>query len=135
MKEQFGKLAQGLGDNEEKIIDELNGAQGPAVDIGGYYHPDEKKNWQCDECYQTKVVEWTCRKCRVVKEVTAGFVGFNRYNPGAVHKNALCDVCYVPPAWKCSKCGHKRPREEFEASEETRLKAQKGKAVCLGCLG
>ena len=29
--------------NEAKIVGELNGAQGKPVDIGGYYHPCEKK--------------------------------------------------------------------------------------------
>jgi len=32
-----------LSDNEQKIVDELNGAQGKPVDIGGYYHPDHDK--------------------------------------------------------------------------------------------
>ena len=36
----FTKFAQQLGDNETKIVDELNAAQGPAMDIGGYYRPD-----------------------------------------------------------------------------------------------
>ena len=43
LQEQFAKLADAMGTNEEKIIEELNGAQGPAVDIGGYYHPDSEK--------------------------------------------------------------------------------------------
>ena len=29
--------------NEAKIMDELNGAQGRPVDIGGYYQPDFEK--------------------------------------------------------------------------------------------
>ncbi|MEZ5489780.1 MAG: NADP-dependent isocitrate dehydrogenase [Gammaproteobacteria bacterium] len=29
--------------NEQKIVAELNGAQGVSVDIGGYYRPDPKK--------------------------------------------------------------------------------------------
>ena len=29
-----------LSENEKKIVDELNAAQGSPVDIGGYYHPD-----------------------------------------------------------------------------------------------
>ncbi|MEM6800710.1 MAG: NADP-dependent isocitrate dehydrogenase [Bacteroidota bacterium] len=37
----FKHIAVQLADNEEKIIDELNAAQGSPVDIGGYYHPDE----------------------------------------------------------------------------------------------
>ncbi len=37
---QFTPIAIQLADNEEIIIEELNSAQGRAVDIGGYYHPD-----------------------------------------------------------------------------------------------
>jgi isocitrate dehydrogenase len=37
---QFAPLATQLVDNETKIVDELDAAQGDAVDIGGYYHPD-----------------------------------------------------------------------------------------------
>ncbi|HEY0335470.1 MAG TPA: NADP-dependent isocitrate dehydrogenase [Stenotrophomonas sp.] len=40
LKAKFAPLAQLLGDNEQLIVDELNGAQGKAVDIGGYYRPD-----------------------------------------------------------------------------------------------
>ncbi|MFT7300829.1 MAG: isocitrate dehydrogenase [Porticoccus sp.] len=39
----FTKLAQDLGDNEQKIIDELNTAQGHPVDMGGYYQPSPEK--------------------------------------------------------------------------------------------
>jgi isocitrate dehydrogenase len=39
----FRAVAEELSANRAKIIDELNGAQGHAVDIGGYYHPDPKK--------------------------------------------------------------------------------------------
>lgn len=39
----FSKIAQQLADNEQKIIDELNAAQGSPVDIGGYYNPDHEK--------------------------------------------------------------------------------------------
>ena len=39
----FGPVASALADNEGTIIDELNAAQGAAIDIGGYYHPDEGK--------------------------------------------------------------------------------------------
>jgi isocitrate dehydrogenase len=38
---RFAKVAQQLGDNEAKINEELIGAQGKAVDMGGYYNPDE----------------------------------------------------------------------------------------------
>ncbi len=37
---QFAPLAQALAENEQKIVAELNGVQGNALDIGGYYHPD-----------------------------------------------------------------------------------------------
>ena len=43
LKEHFAKLAEKLVANEEAIIGELNGAQGPAVDIDGYYLPDDAK--------------------------------------------------------------------------------------------
>ena len=39
----FAPLAKSLADNEKKIVDELNDAQGSAVDIGGYYLPDPAK--------------------------------------------------------------------------------------------
>ncbi|MDH3266130.1 MAG: NADP-dependent isocitrate dehydrogenase [Gammaproteobacteria bacterium] len=42
LAKRFAILAKSLADNEEKIIAELAAAQGSAVDIGGYYHPDEK---------------------------------------------------------------------------------------------
>ena len=38
---RFAKVAQQLGDNEAKINEELIGAQGKPVDMGGYYNPDE----------------------------------------------------------------------------------------------
>jgi isocitrate dehydrogenase len=43
LKDRFAKLARALAANEEAIVGELNGAQGPAVDIDGYYLPDDKK--------------------------------------------------------------------------------------------
>ncbi len=43
LKERFAPLAEALSDNEEIITRELLDAQGRAVDIGGYYHPDEEK--------------------------------------------------------------------------------------------
>jgi len=36
-------LAQGLAENEAKIIEELNAIQGVSVDLGGYYHPNDTK--------------------------------------------------------------------------------------------
>ena len=43
LKEFFSKAAEELTENESKIIEELNAAQGKPVDIGGYYYPDEAK--------------------------------------------------------------------------------------------
>ncbi|MEQ9287310.1 MAG: NADP-dependent isocitrate dehydrogenase [Cyclobacteriaceae bacterium] len=40
LKESFAGIAQSLQENETKIVDELNAAQGSSVDIGGYYQPD-----------------------------------------------------------------------------------------------
>ncbi|GLQ89514.1 NADP-dependent isocitrate dehydrogenase [Dyella flagellata] len=40
LKAKFAPLAKSLTENEAKIVAELNGAQGKAVDIHGYYHPD-----------------------------------------------------------------------------------------------
>lgn len=42
MKAAFETLANALAENEAKIVEELNGAQGVAMDIGGYYHPNEE---------------------------------------------------------------------------------------------
>jgi hypothetical protein len=39
----FAPIAADMTANEAKIVGELNGAQGGTVDIGGYYHPCEKK--------------------------------------------------------------------------------------------
>ena len=43
LKERFTRVAAELGDNEAKINDELIGAQGSPVDLGGYYKPDAAK--------------------------------------------------------------------------------------------
>ena len=42
LQNRFAKLAKVLGDNETKIVAELNGTQGKPVDIGGYYHPNRE---------------------------------------------------------------------------------------------
>ncbi len=42
----FARVAQELAENEAKIVTELNGAQGRAVDIGGYFRPDPEKTSQ-----------------------------------------------------------------------------------------
>ncbi|MFT5525027.1 MAG: isocitrate dehydrogenase [Pirellulaceae bacterium] len=44
LKRQFGSVAQQLAENETKIVDELNAVQGVAMDIGGYYLPDDAKS-------------------------------------------------------------------------------------------
>ncbi|TVP15940.1 NADP-dependent isocitrate dehydrogenase [Shewanella sp. KCT] len=43
LKAQFAPLAEALTNNEAKIVAELNGAQGSAVDLGGYYRLDAAK--------------------------------------------------------------------------------------------
>jgi len=43
LQEQFKALATTLTDNEQKIVDELNAAQGSPQDIGGYYSPDRSQ--------------------------------------------------------------------------------------------
>jgi isocitrate dehydrogenase len=43
MQARFAKVAKDLGENETKINEELIGAQGKPVDMGGYYHPDKVK--------------------------------------------------------------------------------------------
>jgi isocitrate dehydrogenase len=43
LKAKFAELAQFLSSQEATIIAELNAVQGQAVDIGGYYHPDQAK--------------------------------------------------------------------------------------------
>jgi isocitrate dehydrogenase len=43
LQARFAEVAQKLAENEEKIIGELNGAQGQPADIGGYYRPDHVK--------------------------------------------------------------------------------------------
>jgi len=41
LKARFTKLAKDLTENEDKIIKELNAAQGKLVELGGYYKPDD----------------------------------------------------------------------------------------------
>ncbi len=43
LQSRFAKVAQSLAENETKINEELIGAQGKPVDMGGYYHPDKVK--------------------------------------------------------------------------------------------
>ncbi|NOQ47022.1 MAG: NADP-dependent isocitrate dehydrogenase, partial [Desulfobulbaceae bacterium] len=40
---RFAGIARELGENETKIIDELNAVQGQPVGIGGYFRPDSEK--------------------------------------------------------------------------------------------
>ncbi len=42
LKDRFTKVSKELNSNEEAILSELLAAQGSAVDIKGYYQPDEK---------------------------------------------------------------------------------------------
>ena len=43
LKATFTPIAEKLLGNEAQIVSELNDAQGPAVDLGGYYFPSEEK--------------------------------------------------------------------------------------------
>ena len=43
MKSVFAPIADSLSSNEARIVGEMNGSQGKAVDIGGYYHPNTAK--------------------------------------------------------------------------------------------
>ena len=43
LKQRFAPLAETLASQEQTIVDELNAVQGQAMDIGGYYHPDDSK--------------------------------------------------------------------------------------------
>ena len=43
LQAQFKGLAEQLATNEAQILKELNDAQGVAIDMGGYYFPDENK--------------------------------------------------------------------------------------------
>ena len=43
LKSIFTTVANALEDNRTNIVRELSSAQGTAVDLGGYYHPDQDK--------------------------------------------------------------------------------------------
>ncbi len=43
LAERFGALAERLAEDEDKIVEELSGAQGSSVEIDGYYRPDPDK--------------------------------------------------------------------------------------------
>jgi isocitrate dehydrogenase len=42
LKTRFGPIAERMAEHATKIVQELNAAQGQAMDIGGYYHPDKE---------------------------------------------------------------------------------------------
>lgn len=43
LRRYFAALAESLGENEQRIVEELAEVQGRPVDIGGYYQPDSEK--------------------------------------------------------------------------------------------
>ena len=47
LQARFAGVAKQLGDNEDKIVQELNDAQGHPVDIGGYYLPNDDMIAKC----------------------------------------------------------------------------------------
>ena len=42
LAEKFAPVAKALKENEDKIIEELLAVEGKAVDMGGYYHPNDE---------------------------------------------------------------------------------------------
>ena len=42
LQARFAEVARQMADNEEKIVEELNNAQGQPMEIGGYYRPDNE---------------------------------------------------------------------------------------------
>ncbi|MFY8275045.1 NADP-dependent isocitrate dehydrogenase [Pseudoalteromonas sp. SSDWG2] len=46
LKARFTEVASLLRENEQTIINELNEAQGPSMDIGGYYQPNDELAFQ-----------------------------------------------------------------------------------------
>lgn len=42
LKNKFKEIAEALSANEATIIDQLNGAQGKLMNVGGYYFPDDQ---------------------------------------------------------------------------------------------
>ncbi|MCG8429033.1 MAG: NADP-dependent isocitrate dehydrogenase, partial [Chromatiales bacterium] len=50
---QFAPIAQQLSENEATIVNELNAAQGQAMDIAGYYHPNKALTAQAMRPSQT----------------------------------------------------------------------------------
>ncbi|TMS88988.1 hypothetical protein CWB58_20100, partial [Pseudoalteromonas sp. S201] len=41
LKAQFTQIASDLESNKDTIVSELNDAQGPAVELGGYFQPND----------------------------------------------------------------------------------------------
>ena len=42
LRSRFAPVAKALGENEAKIVEELNAVQGKPMDVGGYYMPDDE---------------------------------------------------------------------------------------------
>ena len=42
LKNKFKEIAEALSANEATILDQLNGAQGKPMNVGGYYFPDDQ---------------------------------------------------------------------------------------------
>ncbi len=55
----FKSVATQLASNERQIVDELNAAQGKAVDIWGYYHPDRARvsDVMCPSSTLNKIID------------------------------------------------------------------------------
>jgi isocitrate dehydrogenase len=53
LQNRFAQVADNLADNEAKIVDELNSAQGRPVDLGGYFRPDREKTFRAMRPSQT----------------------------------------------------------------------------------
>jgi isocitrate dehydrogenase len=60
LAERFAPVARALAENEQKIIDELNAAQGSPQDLGGYYRPD------------AELADSAMRPSPVLNEIVAG---------------------------------------------------------------
>ena len=43
LQSQFSPFVETLAQNEHLIVEKLIAVQGPSMDIGGYYQPDEEK--------------------------------------------------------------------------------------------
>jgi isocitrate dehydrogenase len=43
LADRFGPVASALRSAESQIVDELNAAQGPPQDLGGYFRPDQDR--------------------------------------------------------------------------------------------